>query len=125
MFKKSVVFGLLAASLAIAPGAAFAGDSQNQTNDQFTEQNGAASEGSINTQDARSENVQRQEIKNRSPRVRRGGKYRGRRVYRGRGRSADQNQDSTQGTVQSGAADFDSDNQQNSTTTSEQEQKAK
>ena len=123
--KRVIALGMLAASLIVAPSAAFAGDTQDQRNDQYTEQNGAATDGSINTQDARSENVQRQEIKNRDSRVRRHrGRY-GRYDYKRRGRSADQSQDSVQGTVQNGAADYDSDNAQHSDTTNEQEQKAK
>jgi len=44
MLNKSIAFGLLAAGLMIAPTAAFAG--QTQKVDQYTEQNGAAVNGS-------------------------------------------------------------------------------
>ena len=40
---KNLTFGILAAALAVAPGAAFAG--QGQSNVQVTEQNGAAIDG--------------------------------------------------------------------------------
>ena len=125
MFKKSIAFGILAATIAIAPGAAFAGDRQVQTNDQYTEQNGSATDGSINTQDSVSTNRQRQVIDRGARRTRRSYGGYGRRSYKGRGRSVDQGQDSVQGTVQNGAADRYSDNAQTSTTTNEQEQKAK
>ena len=69
--KRVIALGILSASFIVAPSAAFAGDSQVQTNEQYTEQNGAATDGSINTQDSRSENFQRQEIKNRNRRNRR------------------------------------------------------
>ena len=44
--KRVIAFGLLAASLIVAPTAAFA-DTQSQTNDQFNEQNGAATDGKL------------------------------------------------------------------------------
>jgi hypothetical protein len=55
---KNLAFGILAAALAVAPGAAFAG--QAQTNVQVTEQNGAATDGSTNAQSSTSTNVQQQ-----------------------------------------------------------------
>jgi len=55
---KNLTFGILAAALAIAPGAAFAG--QSQSNVQVTEQNGAATNGSTNAQTSTSTNVQQQ-----------------------------------------------------------------
>ena len=99
--KKVVAFGLLAASLIIAPTAAFA-DSQNQVNDQFNSQSGAALDGSDNDQRAVNTNNQTQVIKK---------KFGGRRGYRRpyypkyRGRSAKQNQENLQGNEQNAAAE--------------------
>ncbi|MBD0261216.1 MAG: hypothetical protein ICV78_00425, partial [Tolypothrix sp. Co-bin9] len=55
---KNLTFGILAAAIAIAPGAAFAG--QGQSNVQVTEQNGSAINGSTNAQTSTSTNVQQQ-----------------------------------------------------------------
>jgi hypothetical protein len=113
MFKKSIAFGLLAATLMVAPGAAFA--DQNQSNDQYTEQNGAALDGSINSQNSVSTNRQSQN-KNSS-------EYRGRYGrYYSCGNDGDQNQDSRQTTVQNGVAENGSINSQNSRTDSSQRQ---
>jgi hypothetical protein len=68
---KNLTFGILAATLAIAPGAAFAG--QSQSNVQVTNQSGAAINGSTNAQSSTSTNVQ-QQIQNAQ---KRGGGYRG------------------------------------------------
>ena len=59
MFKKSFGFGLLAAGLMIAPGAALA-DVQSQNSNQHTVQNGTAVNGSVNAQSSDSLNVQEQ-----------------------------------------------------------------
>ncbi|MBD2608429.1 hypothetical protein H6G81_28900, partial [Scytonema hofmannii FACHB-248] len=55
---KNFAFGILAAAIAIAPGAAFAG--QSQSNVQVTTQDGAAINGSTNAQTSTSTNVQQQ-----------------------------------------------------------------
>ena len=119
MFKKSVAFGLLAASLAIAPGAAFAGDSQNQVNDQYNEQNGAALDGSYNRQDAKNVNNQRQVIDKKGGRSRYGKRY-DRKPY---GRRAKQGQDNVQGNVQSGVAEYESENIQRGSNHNRQSQR--
>ncbi|MDJ0697918.1 hypothetical protein [Mastigocoleus sp. MO_188.B34] len=121
MLKKSVAFGLLAASLIIAPSAAFA-DTQSQNNNQYNEQNGAALDGSFNEQNAENVNNQRQVI-NRKRRHRGYGKrYYGGRKYRG-SRRANQEQDNVQGNVQSGAAEFESENRQNASNRNRQTQR--
>ncbi|MDJ0675823.1 MAG: hypothetical protein QNJ36_10655 [Calothrix sp. MO_167.B42] len=120
MLNKSLAFGLLAASLMVAPGAAFA-DSQNAVNDQFTDQSGAALDGSVNIQNSRSRNRQTQNL-NRSTRGRR---YYGRYGRRGcKVGHTRQNASSTQTTAQSGVAENASVNDQNSNTTSNQRQNA-
>lgn len=114
MLNKSLAFGLLAASLMIAPTAAFAGGSnQSQNNQQGTVQNSAATNGSTSAQDSNSVNVQRQvsKIRNRA----------GVRVYPSSARSS-QNQNSVQDTSQSGAADNSSTNAQSSSTVNRQSQ---
>ena len=73
MFKKYAGFGLLAASLMIAPGAALA-DVQTQNSTQNTIQDGTAINGSVNAQSSESLNVQEQIQKTRE-RVGRGGRY--------------------------------------------------
>ncbi len=127
MLKKSLAFGLLAASLMVAPGAAFA-DSQRAVNDQFTDQSGAALDGSVNIQNSRSSNRQNQNL-NRSSR---GHRYYGRRGRYGSryykkgckvGRT-NQSASSTQTTAQSGVAENASVNEQNSKTRSSQRQNA-
>jgi hypothetical protein len=114
MFKKSIAFGLLAATLMVAPGAAFA--DQNQSSDQFTGQDGAALDGSINSQNSNSTNNQRQ---NKDSSV-----YRGRYGSYRCGNDGDQNQDSRQTTAQSGVAENGSINDQNSRTSNRQRQDA-
>jgi len=122
MLKKSLAFGLLAASLMVAPGAALA-DSQTVTNDQFTEQNGAALDGSVNIQNSTSRNSQTQNL-NRSSRGRRG-RY-GRGYRRGcRPGSTSQNASNTQTTLQNGVAENGSVNEQNSDTRNRQRQNAR
>ncbi|MBW4611338.1 MAG: hypothetical protein KME22_30145 [Hassallia sp. WJT32-NPBG1] len=115
---KNLTFGILAAALAVAPGAAFAG--QGQSNVQVTEQNGSAINGSTNAQTSTSVNVQ-QQIQNAQKKA---GRYnRGR--YNNpvcRVGSSAQAQGSTQITRQSGAAIDGSVNAQESTTTSNQRQ---
>ena len=107
---KNLTFGILAAALAIAPGAAFAG--QSQSNVQVTEQNGSAINGSTNAQSSTSTNVQ-QQIQNAQKKA----GY-GRRYYNPacRGGSSAQAQGSTQITRQSGAAIDGSVNAQDSVT---------
>jgi hypothetical protein len=67
MLNKSIAFGLLAAGLMIAPTAAFAG--QSQSVDQYTEQNGAAVNGSSTVQTSRTNSRQVQN-QNSLPRLR-------------------------------------------------------
>jgi len=115
---KNFAFGILAAAIAVAPGAAFAG--QGQSNVQVTEQNGAAIDGSTNAQSSTSTNVQ-QQIQNAQKKA---GEYRGRYSppsYCSGGSSA-QAQGSVQRTSQSGAAIGGSVNAQDSVTTSNQRQ---
>ena len=64
MFKKSLAFGVLAAGLMVAPGAAFA-DIQVQESNQTTIQKGSAAYGSTNAQSNESINVQEQVQKTR------------------------------------------------------------
>ena len=115
---KNFAFGILAAAIAVAPGAAFAG--QGQSNVQVTEQNGAAIDGSTNAQSSTSTNVQ-QQIQNAQKKA---SEYRGR--YSGpsycSGGSSAQAQGSVQRTSQSGAAIGGSVNAQDSVTTSNQRQ---
>jgi hypothetical protein len=114
MLNKSLVFGLLAAGLMVAPTAAFAGSNQSQSNVQSTEQNGAATNGSTNAQESNSVNVQNQisRIKNHT-RGAYGGYHTG---------HANQDQSSVQSTVQNGAADNGSTNAQTSNTVNRQNQ---
>ena len=119
MFKKSVAFGLLAASLAIVPSAAFAGDSQYQNNDQYIEQNGSATDGSYNRQDADNVNDQKQVIDKKARRRRYGKRY-DRKSY---GRRAKQGQDNVQGNVLNGAADYESENVQRGSNYNNQKQR--
>ena len=115
---KNFAFGILAAAIALAPGAAFAGQSQNSV--QITEQNGVAQDGSTNAQSSTSTNVQNQ-IQNAQKKA---GAYRGGRYYNPacRGGSSAQAQGSSQLTRQSGAAIGGSVNAQDSVTTSNQRQ---
>ena len=114
MFNKSVAFGLLAAGLMIAPTAAFAGSSQSQNNQQVTEQNSAATNGSTSAQQSNSINVQKQ-ISNITSRTHRYGGW-------VRNPHASQAQNSGQKTSQNGAADNNSTNAQTSSTTNNQNQ---
>jgi hypothetical protein len=95
---KSITFGLLAAALTIVPTTAFAG--QFQENNQVSTQEGAALNGSINTQTNVNSNNQRQSsdrsVVGRRPRV--GGTSQGQR--------------SNQDNLQSGAAENGSINNQ-------------
>ncbi|MDJ0620932.1 MAG: hypothetical protein QNJ63_30045 [Calothrix sp. MO_192.B10] len=120
MLKKSLAFGLLAASLMVAPGAAFA-QSQTQVNDQLTDQSGAALDGSINVQNSRSNNRQKQNATSYGRRSGRFGRYYRRGCRPGR---INQAQGSTQTTGQSGVAENGSINAQNSNTNSNQAQNA-
>ncbi len=108
---KNLTFGILAAALAVAPGAAFAG--QSQSNVQVTNQNGAAINGSTNAQSSTSTNVQ-QQIQNAQKKA---GGYRGN-YYKPRYPKANtsQSQGSAQYTNQSGAAIDGSVNAQDSVT---------
>ncbi|BAY87382.1 hypothetical protein NIES267_69040 [Calothrix parasitica NIES-267] len=124
MFNKSIGFGLLAAGLMFAPGAALA-NSQNQNSTQNTIQDGTAINGSVNAQSSESLNVQEQIQKTRE-RVGRGGRYGrygryGRPSYCG-GSYSGQSQNSSQGTVQSGVAVDYSDNAQSGSSVSDQKQ---
>jgi hypothetical protein len=113
MFKKSVVFGLLATGLMIAPNTAFAG--QSQSNVQVTEQNSSAINGSTSAQTSSSVNVQKQILNNHKTLSR----------YRNRfcpGVSQYQSQNSSQRTSQSGAALDGSVNAQDSTSVNTQRQ---
>ncbi len=124
MFKKYAAFGLLAAGLMVAPGAALA-DSQSQNNNQNTIQEGTAIGGSTNAQSAESLNIQEQ-IQNRRDRVggRRGGYGRFSRPSFCGGSYNGQSQNSSQGTVQSGAAVDGSVNAQSNSNVNDQKQVA-
>jgi hypothetical protein len=131
MFKKSFAFGLLAAGLMVAPGAALAG-SQSQNSSQQTVQNGTAVNGSVNAQSSDSLNVQEQIEKTRA-KVGRPGRRPGRRFGHGRRYSRpsycgssynSQAQNSSQGTVQNGVAVDYSDNAQSGSSVSDQKQTA-
>ncbi|GAX43991.1 hypothetical protein NIES4075_50060 [Tolypothrix sp. NIES-4075] len=115
---KNFAFGILAAALAIAPGAAFAG--QSQSNVQHTTQDGAAINGSTNAQSSVSTNRQ-QQISNAQKKA---GGYRGSYYspYNRKGNHTPQSQSSRQGTHQSGSAIDGSVNAQDSTTGNNQSQ---
>ncbi|GAX43997.1 hypothetical protein NIES4075_50120 [Tolypothrix sp. NIES-4075] len=116
---KNFAFGLLAATLAIAPGAAFAG--QSQSNVQVTRQDGAAINGSTSVQNSSSVNVQQQiQRANQLGNRYRGGYYN--KPSYCPGRSSAQSQSSVQRTSQSGAAIDGSVNAQDSTTRNNQRQ---
>jgi opacity protein-like surface antigen len=124
MFKKSFAFGLLAAVI-VAPGAAFA-DSQSQNNNQNTIQEGTAIGGSTNAQSSESLNIQEQ-IQNRRDSIGRSRGGYGRRFPRPSfcgGSYNGQSQNSSQGTVQSGAAVDYSDNAQSNSNVNDQKQVA-
>jgi hypothetical protein len=112
MLKKSFAFGLLAAGLMVVPNAAFA--EQTQINTQETVQEGAAFDGSSVNQRANSDSLQ---VQTRNERNRRGHYY-GRHGCKA-GRQA---QDSVQSTRQSGAAEYGSRVDQNSNTRNRQYQ---
>ncbi|MBW4597008.1 MAG: hypothetical protein KME46_29955 [Brasilonema angustatum HA4187-MV1] len=116
MLNKSIAFGLLAAGLMIAPTAAFAGQSQNV--DQYTEQNGAAVNGSSVTQTSITNSHQGQSA--RSPRT----GYRSDYGYRNYGRSGrtPQDQGARQTTIQNGSAVDGSSTDQYSETNNNQRQ---
>ncbi|BAY43269.1 hypothetical protein SAMD00079811_08480 [Scytonema sp. HK-05] len=114
MLNKSIAFGLLAAGLMIAPTAAFA--QQSQSVDQYTEQNGAATNGSSTVQTSTTNSNQVQNQRNSRS---------------GYGRSYDrsgnvrQGQDARQTTVQNGAAVDGSSTDQYSETNNNQRQDAR
>ena len=114
MLNKSIAFGLLAAGLMIAPTAAFAG--QSQSVDQYTEQNGAAVNGSSTVQTSRTNSRQVQNQNSSRPNYRYG--------Y-GRSGKVNQRQDARQGTVQNGAATDGSYTDQDSKTNNNQSQNAR
>jgi hypothetical protein len=95
MLNKSIAFGLLAAGLMIAPTAAFAG--QSQSVDQYTEQNGAAVNGSTVIQSSTTNSNQVQNQRDSRPGYRYGNRY-------GRSGRTPQAQDARQTTIQNGAA---------------------
>ncbi|MCV3213735.1 hypothetical protein OGM63_09460 [Plectonema radiosum NIES-515] len=111
---KNFTFGILAAALAIAPGAAFAG--QGQSNVQVTNQDGAAINGSTNAQTSTSTNVQQQ--------IQRANRYRSGYYspYYRKGNNTNQSQGSVQRTSQNGAAIDGSVNAQDSNTRNNQSQ---
>lgn len=114
MLNKYTAFGLLAAGLMIAPGAAFAG-SQRQENVQITTQQGTAIGGSVNAQSGEALSIQEQvklRQRNAFKRFRRHcpGTY------------SAQSQASTQASAQTGNAIDYSDNAQATTSVSEQNQ---
>ena len=130
MLKKSLALGFLAAGLMVAPGAALA-DVQSQNSTQNTIQEGTAINGSVNAQSSESLNVQQQIQKTRE-RVRGSYGYGGYRRYGSRFRRPTycatgyngQSQNSSQGTVQTGAAVDYSDNAQSNTNVNDQKQSA-
>ncbi|MGB3641200.1 MAG: hypothetical protein WBA39_27010, partial [Rivularia sp. (in: cyanobacteria)] len=120
-------FGLLAAALMVAPGAAFA-NSQSQNSNQQTVQNGTAIDGSVNAQSSESLNVQEQIQKTKDKVGRRGGRFGhsrrpSRPSYCG-GSYNGQSQNSSQGTAQNGVAVDYSDNAQSGSSVSDQRQTA-
>ncbi len=117
MLNKSIAFGLLAAGLMIAPTAAFAG--QTQKVDQYTEQNGAAVNGSSTVQTSTTNSRQVQNQNSSKPRY---GRYGNR--YGSTGK-INQGQNARQGTVQNGAATDGSYTDQDSKTNNNQSQNAR
>ena len=126
MFKKTFGFGLLAAGLMVAPGAALA-DVQTQNSNQQTVQNGTSIGGSVNAQSSESLNVQEQIQKTRERVGNRGGHFGHGRYprpsYCGGSNNA-QAQNSSQGTAQNGVAVDYSDNAQSGSSVSDQRQTA-
>ncbi|WP_414588126.1 hypothetical protein [Scytonema sp. PCC 10023] len=116
MLNKSIAFGLLAAGLMIAPTAAFA--QQSQSVDQYTEQNGAATNGSSTVQTSTTNSRQVQNQRNSRPGY---GRY-GQRY--GSSGKVNQRQDARQGTVQNGAATDGSNTDQVGRTNNNQSQNA-
>ncbi|BAY43267.1 hypothetical protein SAMD00079811_08460 [Scytonema sp. HK-05] len=116
MFNKSIAFGLLAAGLMIAPTAAFAG--QSQSVDQYTEQNGAAVNGSTTVQTSKTNSSQVQNARSARPVYNHGRGY----VRTGR---TNQAQDAKQTTAQNGAATDGSYTNQDSKTNNRQRQNAR
>jgi len=116
---KNLTFGILAAAIAIAPGAAFAGQ-QGQSSVQNSNQSGAAINGSTNAQSSTSTNNQ-QQIQNAQKKA---GGYRGNYYNPGyrRNNGTNQSQGSRQGTNQNGAAIDGSVNAQESNTSNNQNQ---
>ncbi len=127
MLKKSFGFGLLAAALLVAPGAALA-DTQSQNSNQQTVQDGIAEYDSTNAQSSETLNVQDQIQKTREKVGRRGGRFGvSRRIPRPRncgGSYSGQAQNSSQGTLQSGNAFDGSVNGQSNSSVSDQRQTA-
>ncbi|MDY6900738.1 MAG: hypothetical protein SWZ49_22065 [Cyanobacteriota bacterium] len=127
MLKKSFAFGLLAAGLMVAPGAALA-DVQSQNSNQNTVQDGLAEYGSTNAQSSESLSVQEQIQKTRE-RVGRGrgvygrGRKYGRPSYCGTSYNG-QSQNSSQGTLQRGGAYDGSVNGQSGSSVNDQKQTA-
>ncbi len=117
MLNKSIAFGLLAAGLMIAPSAAFAGG-QSQSVDQYTEQNGAAVNGSSTVQTSTTNSRQVQNQRTSNPRYGRYGNG-----YT-RSNKVNQRQDARQGTVQNGAATDGSNTDQLGRTNNNQSQNA-
>ncbi|KAB8330202.1 hypothetical protein SD80_030820 [Scytonema tolypothrichoides VB-61278] len=113
MLNKSIAFGLLAAGLMIAPTAAFAGQ-QSQNVDQYTEQNGAAVNGSSVTQTSTTNSSQVQNRTHSRPGNYYGGSHRTR-----------QDQGARQTTIQNGAATDGSYTDQYSETNNDQRQDAR
>jgi hypothetical protein len=118
MLNKSIAFGLLAAGLMIAPTAAFAG--QSQSVDQYTEQNGAAVNGSTTVQTSKTNSSQVQNARSARPVY----KYGHGRGYVRTGRT-NQAQDAKQTTAQNGAATDGSYTNQDSKTNNNQRQNAR
>ena len=119
MLNKSIAFGLLAAGLMIAPTAALAG--QSQSVDQYTEQNGAAVNGSTTIQNSRTNSSQVQNARSARP-VYHYGYGRG---YVSSGRTTNQHQDAKQTTAQNGASTDGSYTNQDSHTNNRQRQNAR
>ena len=128
MLKKYAGFGLLAAALMVAPGAALA-DTQSQNSNQQTVQNGLAEYDSTNAQSSETLNVQEQIQKTREKVGRRGGRFGHSRRRPSRpsycgAKYSGQSQSSSQGTLQSGDAFDGSVNGQSNSSASDQRQTA-
>ena len=127
MLKKYAGFGLLAAALMVAPGAAFA-NSQSQNSNQQTVQDGISEHGSTNAQSSETLNVQEQTQKIRERVGNRSGSFgNGRRPIRPSycgGSYNGQSQNSSQGSAQNGVAFDGSVNGQSNSSVSDQNQTA-